>query len=71
MMVVHMARLILVLVNQAIRSVFILVVRSRMQKRIQPRAFPGANRDYRNPEHFRQTVHVDFHPAFFHNIHHI
>ena len=59
------------IVNQLIRMGAILMMNSCVQEYTQTAALQSRYGDDRYAEHFRQTVQIDFHTAFFYNIHHI
>ena len=48
-----------------------LVMGHRMHQHLQPRPLSCGYGNYRNTEHLRQTMDIQFHPPFFNNIHHI
>ena len=48
-----------------------LMVSRRVQQGVEARALAGRYRNHRNTKHFRQAVQINFHTAFFDNIHHI
>ena len=51
---------------------FLVMMHHRMHQNVKTCPLRGGNRDYRDiPQHLRQTVHVNLHPPFLHNIHHI
>ena len=47
------------------------VMNRSMHQNIQTLPLSGTDRNDRNTQHFRQSVQVYLHTAFFHNIHHI
>ena len=51
---------------------FLVMVHNRMHENIKARPPCRGNRHYRDiPQHFGQTVQIDFHPPFLHDIHHV
>ena len=71
LVVQHMAAHGLVVVDQGVRGLGVLMVGRCVQQYVQAPTLPGRNGNYRNAQHFRQPVQVDFHAPLFYNIHHI
>ena len=64
--------IIMIMYQQYIFIIFFMMMMGNcMHQYIQTPFFASRHRHYWNAQHFRQTMHVYFHTAFFHNIHHI
>ena len=59
------------LVELPVMFFFTLMMRNRMHQNFKTCTFSCRNRHNRNTKHFRKTMHINFHAAFFNNVHHI
>ena len=70
-MVMFMAGPVRVMVDERSGLCIFIVVSHRVHEDLQPAPLPRRNRDRGDPQHFRQTVQVEFHAPLFHHIHHV
>ena len=69
--VVTVAGLLGVMVAGGLCGLLVFVVGCCVHQNIQAGFSPGGYRDYRNAQHFRQAVQVNFHAPLLHNVHHV